>query len=256
MLFRSYTFTAKIPADAKGTYTVGIEGRRGFTLLQGTRKEVATQYGAINKVHHFSVDGSAPAARRQVVAIEKCNNCHGFLALHGANRNQIEQCVLCHNASETDAAVRGQAQVASERTLPPQSIDMAVMIHKIHTGHNMVEQGRGYTVIGRGGAVYDFSHVGYPAFTPSGSVGDTRNCNMCHVNGSEQLPLQWGLHQVTDPQGYINPAGRTTASCTACHGTRAAAAHALLNTSQELGESCDVCHGSNSQFSVNKVHAR
>ena len=61
---------------------------------------------------------------------------------------------------------------------------------------------------------------------------------------------------MTDPQGYINPAGRTTASCTACHGTRAAAAHALLNTSQELGESCDVCHGSNSQFSVNKVHAR
>ena len=107
----TYTFNAKIPADAKGTYTVGIEARRGITLLPGTKKETASQYGAINKVMHFSVDGSPVARRRQVVSIDKCNQCHGFLALHGENRNQIEQCVLCHNAErdgQGSARRRGQ----------------------------------------------------------------------------------------------------------------------------------------------------
>lgn len=252
----TYTFTAKIPADATGTYTIGIEGRRAFTLNPGTRKEVTTQYGAINKVFHFSVDGSPVMPRRAVVDTQKCNNCHGFLSLHGENRNQVEQCVLCHNPSETDVARRVSATKESERALPPQSIDMAVMIHKIHWGHNMTANNRTYTVIGFGGTDHDFSHVGYPAFSPSGSVGDTRNCSMCHVNGSEQLPLQAGTNPVTDPQGLINPAGKATAACTACHDSRAAASHALLNTSEQLGESCDVCHGGNSQFSVNRVHAR
>lgn len=252
----TYTFTAKIPADATGTYTMGIEGRRAFVLQPGTRKEVDTEYGAINKVFNFSVDGSPVVARRQVVATEKCNNCHGFLSLHGENRNQVEQCVLCHNPSETDVARRSTATVASERTLPPQSVDLALMIHKIHTGEHMKEQNRGYTVVGFGGAVHDFTEVRYPALSPSGSVGDLRNCSMCHVNGSEQLPLQEGLKAVTDPQGLIKTAGKATAACTACHGTRAAASHALVNTTEQLGESCDVCHGTNADFSVNKVHAQ
>lgn len=252
----TYTFNAKIPADATGTYSVGIEARRGFTIMPGTRKETAAQFGAVNKVFHFSVDGSPVMPRRAVVDTQKCNNCHGFLSLHGANRNQVEQCVLCHNPSETDVARRAVAVKQSERELPPQSVEMALMIHKIHWGERMHAEDRGYTVIGFGGTDHDFTHVRYPAQAPNGSVGDLRNCNMCHVNGSEQLPLQAGVQPVTDPQGLINPAGKATAACTACHGTRAAASHALLNTSEQLGESCDVCHGGNSQFSVNRVHAR
>src|ERR1035441_3876490 len=50
----------------------------------------------------FSVDGSPVQPRRQVVDIAKCNGCHTSLSLHGENQNQIEMCVLCHNASEND----------------------------------------------------------------------------------------------------------------------------------------------------------
>ncbi|MFB3829244.1 MAG: OmcA/MtrC family decaheme c-type cytochrome [Bryobacteraceae bacterium] len=252
----TYTFTAKIPANAKGTYTVGIEARREQVINPGTKREVATEYGAINKVYNFSVDGSKVAPRRTVVTTEKCNSCHVFLSMHGENRNQVEQCILCHNASETDKARRVVATNPADKALPPQSVDFALMIHKIHTGEKMHEQNRGYTVVGYGGSHNDFSEVRYPAFSPSGSPGDTRNCNMCHVDGSQNLPLQWGLNQVTDPQGLLNPVGKVTAACTACHGTPSAASHALTNTSKELGESCEVCHGANAEFNVNRVHAR
>ena len=36
--------------------------------------------------------------------------------------------------------------------------------------------------------------------TPTGGVGDTAKCYMCHVNGSEAVfPI--GKNNVTDPQG-------------------------------------------------------
>ncbi len=252
----TYTFKAKIPANAKGTYTVGIESRRALVINPGTKKEVSTEYGAINKTFNFSVDGSKVAARRTVVSMDKCNNCHGFLSMHGENRNRIEQCVLCHNPSENDKARRVVATNPADKALPPQAVDFALMIHKIHTGEKMQEQNRGYIVVGYGGSHNDFSEVRFPAFSPSGSPGDTRNCNLCHVDGSQNLPLQWGVNKVTDPQGMLNPVGKVTSACTACHGTPAAASHALTNTSQELGESCEVCHGGNAEFNVNRVHAR
>jgi hypothetical protein len=37
---------------------------------------------------------------------------------------------------------------------------MALMIHKIHTGHELKVRA-GYTVVGNGGAVHPFDHVGY-----------------------------------------------------------------------------------------------
>src|SRR5450759_621921 len=99
----SFTFKHAIPASATGTYSIGLEGRRGITILAGTLKSVSTEYGAHNKVVNFSVDGSSVTPRRTVVALANCNGCHSHLSLHGTNRDQIEQCVLCHNPSETDS---------------------------------------------------------------------------------------------------------------------------------------------------------
>ena len=39
----TYTFTHAIPADAKGTFSIGIEGRRGITLLAGTEQQMTTR---------------------------------------------------------------------------------------------------------------------------------------------------------------------------------------------------------------------
>ena len=50
--------------------------------------------------------------RYQVVDINKCNNCHGKLALHGQNRtDNIDLCVTCHNGNATDIAAREEAMV-------------------------------------------------------------------------------------------------------------------------------------------------
>jgi OmcA/MtrC family decaheme c-type cytochrome len=251
----SYTFAHAIPADAKGTFAIGIEGRRAITLLPGTTQQQTSQYGAINKVIYFSVDGSNVTPRRQVVDIAKCNGCHVNLSLHGENRNQIEQCVLCHNPSENDASVRGSAVTASDKTQPNQSVNFALMIHKIHTGEKMTTDfNRSYVIVGYGGSHNDFSDVRYPVMTPTGGVGDTAKCDMCHVNNSEaNFPI--GKNAVLDTQGPLSPVAATTAACTACHQNISALAHAVAQTDPKFGESCDVCHATGADFDVAKMHA-
>jgi OmcA/MtrC family decaheme c-type cytochrome len=251
----SFTFKHSIPSTATGTYSIGLEGRRALVILPGTTQEVHTEYGAHNKVAYFAVDGSTVTPRRTVVSLSTCNTCHTYLSLHGTNRDQIEMCVTCHNASETDKARRPMAQDPAEKTKPPQAVSFAYMIHHIHGGADIKAfTGVGYTVIGFGGSVNDFSDVTFPAMDATGSTGDIARCTMCHVNGSEgNLPI--GLNAMTNPQGKWNPTPITTAACTACHADDAALSHAYANTTQ-FGESCSVCHGPSSEFAVDKVHAQ
>ena len=233
-----WTFQNPLPANAKGSYSVYIEGYKNTTLLGGTRQEVTVRDAGANKVAYFSVDGSALEPRRKVVDLAKCNSCHVNLSLHGGSRNTIEACVTCHNPGATDAARRPAA------AKPDESIAFGRMIHRIHTGE---ENGGPYVIYGFGASVNDFSEVRYP--------GDRRNCNACHVNGSQNPPLSEKLEPVSNPRGLVNPLQPATASCTGCHLSRDALSHALVNTSQ-LGESCGACHGSNADFSVAKSHAR
>lgn len=233
-----WTMTNTIPATAKGSFTIGIEGYRNVTLLPGTTKAVTVRDAGDNVVRHFSVDGSPVQPRRVVVSIAKCNSCHTKLSLHGGNRDRIEQCVLCHNPAATDVARRPASAG------PAQSIEFALMIHRIHSGE---ELSREFAVYGNGNVRHDYNEVLFP--------GDRRNCSACHVNGSENLPLREDLVNVTDPRGLVSPMGPATAACTGCHDTRAAASHALTNTNA-IGESCAVCHGPNADFAVSKAHAR
>ena len=249
----TYTFTHAIPAKAKGTFAVGIEGRRGITINPNTTAAVTSEYGGKNVVYYFSVDGSPVVPRRTVVSINNCNQCHTSLSLHGENRNQIEMCVLCHNPSEGDESTRPSAVVAADKALPTQGVNFAMMVHKIHTGEKMAAAGLTYIIVGFGGSHNDFSDVLYPAMI-NGSVGDTANCTMCHVNGSEAVfPI--GKNPVTDPQGLLNPAPATTSACTACHFDTPTFAHAVLNTDPKFGESCSVCHAAGAAFDVIAVHA-
>jgi OmcA/MtrC family decaheme c-type cytochrome len=250
----TYTFTHAIPAKATGTYAIGIEARRGLTILPNTTQQQTTEYGAINKVFYFSVDGSPVVQRRTVVSVANCNNCHSYLSLHGENRNQIEMCVLCHNPSENDSSVRSAAVVAADKTLPPQSVNFAMMIHKIHTGETMGNAGLSYTIVGFGGSHNEFNDVRYPAMGPTGATADTAKCYMCHTNNSEAVfPI--GKNPVADTQGLLNPAPATTSACTACHFTRSALAHAVSQTDPKFGESCDVCHAAGAAFDVLQTHA-
>ncbi|MDX1982601.1 MAG: OmcA/MtrC family decaheme c-type cytochrome [Bryobacteraceae bacterium] len=234
----THTFAATIPADARGTFTIGMEGYKNFTLLEGTTRAVTVRDAGVNVLRNFAVDGGAVQPRRQVVSVDKCNACHSSLSLHGGNRNRIEQCVLCHNPNKTDAARR-----PADR-MPAESVNFASMIHRIHTGN---QQTRPYSIFGFGNTEHDYSHAGYP--------GIGSECSMCHVNNSHRLPLADGLLPVNDPRGYNAKPGPESAACTGCHASKAAASHAAIN-SNAIGESCSACHGLNSQFSVDKVHAR
>lgn len=234
----SYTFTEPIPADAKGTWTVGIEGYNNQTLLPGTVKEMAVRDAGLNKTLSFSVDGSDVVARRTVVTTDSCNRCHRFLSLHGGNRNEIAQCVLCHNPDATDESNRP----ASAK--PDESIDFSLMVHRIHAG---VRQTRDFTIYGYRGSINNFNDIVFP--------GQLNDCAMCHVDGSYNVPLPTTNLAITDPRGLLNPVNPATGACTACHTSLDAASHALANTSL-LGESCGACHGEGKLFSVDKMHAQ
>ncbi|MBS1856074.1 MAG: OmcA/MtrC family decaheme c-type cytochrome [Acidobacteria bacterium] len=235
----TYTFKHAVPADAKGTFAIGSEARRVYTVAPGTVNQADTRYGADNKVIYFSVDGSPIVPRRHVVDISKCNGCHTRLSMHGENRNNTEYCVFCHNPSNSSGT--GSAAVP---------IDLSVMVHKIHFGDNMQALGTTYKI-----GSSDFSDVRYPAFGPTGNPGNTMDCTMCHVNGSEAVfPI--GKNNVKYPNGLQDPMPATTAACTACHQSRSAMAHAASQTDAKMGESCDVCHAADADFAISKVHAQ
>jgi len=232
-----YQMATAIPANAKGTFTIAMEARVFETVLAGTLKQREIEYGAINPVVYFSVDGSKVVPRRKIVDINNCNKCHDFLSLHGTNRNQTEYCVVCHNPKTTDVSRR-----ADPKLLPAEGIDFAMMIHRIHAGE---EQTRDYTIYGFGNTPHNYNGVVFPA--------PLNNCDMCHASGTWNVPVGATLDKV-DPRGLMNPVKPATAACTGCHTSVDAASHALANTTT-LGESCGACHGVGKEFDVNKVHA-
>ena len=220
----TWTFAKPLPTGAKGSYTVAMEGRLEVKLMPNTVKEITVRDTGFNKQIAFSVDGSPVQPRRQIVSTAKCNACHGALALHGDNRNDVNQCAVCHNPVMTGDG---------------EAIDFRTMVHRIHRGNALTKTYKlGNTT---------FNEVGYP--------GDLRNCAGCHINNSQQLPVKATL-PVTDPAGYITSVPPTTAACTSCHDTKSAMAHAVINTDPKQGESCDVCHGPSAQNSVDRSHAR
>jgi hypothetical protein len=240
----TYTFKATIPANATGTYTMGIEGYRNFTVLPGTVVAQTVRDVGFNQILPFSVDGSPVSPPPVEIVQQDCNACHYRISAHGTIRQNVQYCLLCHNPTATDAAQRPASQN------PTQSIDFPVLIHRLHTGDTAEPGGQmtPFIVYGFGGSANDFSDVLYP--------GDLRDCGKCHVNNSNFPPVPETRIPVNNPRDFINPTPPTTAACTACHTAKDASAHASVNTSPTLGESCGVCHGQGAQFGVDAVHAR
>jgi hypothetical protein len=234
-----YTFNAPLPADAMGSFSFGVEGRINATINEGQPNEFGMRDQMQNFVEPFAVTDTATMDRRVVVDDAKCESCHANLSLHGSNRHDANgYCQTCHNPLLTDARVR------PEGTGAPESADFRYMIHKIHRG---AELENGYVIYGHRSSLHDFSDVHY--------VGDLRNCDACHVDDSQMLPLPDGVGPVTTPRDMWTPMLPETASCVSCHDSDGAKIHASTHTS-ELGEACATCHGVGKTYSVEKVHAR
>jgi OmcA/MtrC family decaheme c-type cytochrome len=242
----TYTFTAALPANASGTWAISADLRRNATLKRGDGKaDIAIQESTLNPIKYVAVTGTV-TPRRTSVTLGQCNQCHDVLQLHGGQRRNIEECVMCHNPTGNDQANRPAAEGA------PESISFQRMIHRIHSGENLTQD---FTVFGFGGSRNNFNEVRFP--------GDRRNCAKCHSStAAYTLPLQQtNIASVTVLRDYFTPHGPATAACLGCHDNKDAAAHAFLNTATFPGstipaEACATCHGTGKDHSVEKAHAR
>jgi hypothetical protein len=254
----TYTFPANqlLPADAAGTWRVGIEARRSVTLVDPDPDDTppTVNEAVQNKVLDFSVDGSPVEPRREVVDIDKCSKCHGTFSVdfsvHGNLRNQVDYCVVCHNPRTTDFAVRNPV-VATGASPDTETVHFKVLIHKLHTGEELHD--RLYVVYGNRSRPVDLGEVRFP--------GDRRDCQTCHLAGTNELPLPEGLlptRLTTIVGGVETPLEErppTTAACIACHDTNDALTHARTNTFGGV-EVCHVCHGEGRVVAVSEVHER
>jgi OmcA/MtrC family decaheme c-type cytochrome len=250
----TYVVPTNLPADAVETWRVGMEARRSVALEGDGNVNEAAQ----NPVLDFSVDGSPVSPRREVVDIANCGNCHGTFSkdfsIHGSLRNQMDYCVICHNANVTDFDRRRRV---ADATPVNATIHMKPMIHKIHTGEEL--EHKPYIIYGFGSPAtpHDFSEVLYP--------GDRRNCATCHVDESHLLPLPEGvlptITTVVDTTGMspveteTGSTPPTQAACLSCHDGDTVQIHAETQTTESGDEACLVCHGEGRIVAVSEVHA-
>jgi hypothetical protein len=224
-----YAFNTPLPMDAVGSFTVGLEGRNVVPVDFGD--EISDERDVAEPPRlAFAVTDTSAVPRRMVVDDEKCESCHVNLALHGGGRRDANYCITCHNPGLVDIAT------------PSESVHMKWMIHKIHRGEYLEN---GYVVV-RNRGTFDFSDKVYP--------GDLRNCDACHVNNSQQVPLPDGVLPTITESAWWSPTLPQAAACLSCHDGDDAAAHAYTNTSF-FGESCGTCHGEGKFASVDRVHA-
>ena len=253
---------AAVPVDAAGSYTVGVEAYIQPTDLP--------RFAANGDTLAFAVTDTSTQARMQIVSSEKCNQCHADLAAHGDQRKDPNYCVTCHHPN--NVGVQRFARVEGT-TVDLPTVDMKVMIHKIHAGASL---SRGYLVGGfpppspdnPEGNPVDFGRAHYP--------GKLAYCEGCHEGGTYGLPLSQASLPVvlerrtctetpaddaddycTDPfwtvaeTRLLPPAA---AACGSCHDSIDAEAHFELNTTLGGVEACGTCHGTGATWDVEVVH--
>jgi OmcA/MtrC family decaheme c-type cytochrome len=255
-----------IPITGSGAVT--LEGEPVIDIGNATESVPAT-----SAVGYFAITGDPanPTPRRQKVDINRCDNCHELLSLHGGSRNNnTSLCVTCHNPNATDVGRRPADPTTTLDGKAEEAIDFKYMIHKIHAA--------GIVVYGFSGAV-DFRGLRYPQ--------RLSNCTACHTDtGFYPVAFDSGVLATTISTGAdlasplddvnITP---NTAACSSCHTSSDAALHMQQNggsfdACQDAGgaltlrvdtcggtpgpttaESCTVCHGPGRIADVAAVHA-
>ncbi len=247
-----------LPGAASGTVAVAFQRRINDS---GLRIPVP------NVVKYIAMSGNV-LERRQVVSAEKCNVCHGRflgysslssfkpgLGAHGANRNDPQVCVICHNGNNLQ---NGTVVSGGVVTHYADSADFKQMIHKMHEA-----QDDNYPVW-----PYEQVTTGLGSQITAG----LRYCNLCHVdssfvNSKSVLGTSLALDvdtsvdstdaTVIDTDALDNAVISPKASaCYSCHSSDQAKSHMILTGGAAFGsvtqgalatgtavlEKCDGCH--------------
>ncbi|WP_144394656.1 OmcA/MtrC family decaheme c-type cytochrome [Pleionea sediminis] len=284
----SITSSVAIPADMTGSGAAAIEGHPAGDLDgDGTYSDRIPVKGAVS---YFAITDDSPTPRREVVDLQKCQNCHGTLdglSFHGNNRtDNLQLCAMCHNPNNTDLAMRPTDPDGSDNemntnaldNLEEQTIDFKYLIHAIHGAE---VRDNNLVVYGFGNQAHDFSEIRYP--------NNPDNCLACHIQESLTLPLNNNVLATTiDSQATVNNQspfgstdlvplvaaldqsddhniGATAAVCSSCHDSDLAKAHMKHNGSSfnalqgefDSGvyvETCAICHGQDRVADILKVH--
>jgi len=253
-----------VPADAGGSLAVTMDGHPVVDV-----DGVPTRIAVTNVVAYAPITDPTAEPRRNAVAIEKCDDCHNQLAMHGNNRtDNIQVCVTCHAPNVTDINQRAGAcgnpvDDPVDPGLGPNDspIDMKRMIHLMHASGLT---GVPYEVCGFGSSEHVFDFV-YP--------GNLNNCEGCHVPGGyypvNPADVLGTTVDANDPAIHtddrvISP---NTAVCSSCHVSSLAASHMEQNggdfnatktaDSQLVSsgvETCQLCHGEGRSADVAVMH--
>jgi len=260
----SVTSPVAVPANESGSLVAALEGH---PALDADGNGSIDRIAVTNAFRYAAITDASPQARRQKVAIEKCDECHNQLSMHGNNRtDRPEVCVACHNPNATDInrRVAGSSCETVTGTLDDQSIDMKYMIHRIHGSGAFGP----YGVCGFGNSGYLFD-VTYP--------GKVNNCEGCHVDDGyypvDSTAVSGTTFDANDPTTFADDAvtSPNAAVCSGCHMDTLATAHMSQNggyfkrqgvkdavTGKMLPggdiETCALCHGPGSMADLRDAH--
>ncbi len=198
-----------------GSYSVMAWGRR--------RTSVGATEPMITDVFDVPFGANDPIVPwPATVNRDKCNTCHGVLAFHGNQRENVQLCAGCHTAGGQDAGTTN-------------GIDLRRMIHKLHNAKNLTNLP--YELNGHSG-IEDFSHL-----VITSMPGEAAECEVCHATDAWKAPP-------------VRSNMRTwMTACTSCHDSATTATHVQAATAEgSFGETCTSCHGAGAAWSVEKVH--
>lgn len=192
-----------------GRTLANVERNLTHTLACQFEYTVDGKRSIANPIFNFVPDGSPVVMTRETSSTETCNKCHNPLAEHGGGRRDYTLCLVCHYPGVIDPDTGN-------------SVDMAVMTHKIHRGAHLpsVVSGTPYIIIGFQGAVHDYSHIHFPQ--------DIRNCGACHTgkhaDWHKTHPSRAACGSCHDDVNFVTGAGHGPGipqandnACSTCH---------------------------------------
>jgi OmcA/MtrC family decaheme c-type cytochrome len=251
---------AAIPTGITGSGIAILEGRPQVDL--GPDIGIVS-LAVVSQGLKFAITDATAQDRRKVVNIDKCNDCHKNLALHGDNRvGNTELCSTCHNPNATDVQQRGVVDTAcfDELGAVEESIDLKRMVHRIHAGN--------VGICGYRNSAHDYNGLVYP--------GRLNNCEGCHVADKD-------TYYPVDPSAVLATTINTGADrsiltddvaispnasvCSSCHTSDLAKNHMTQNGGDFMAgkddtgalistgnETCQLCHGKGASADVGVLH--